>query len=146
MKHRHAEIIKAWADNQELLVLTTRYHKEWGLTNDPSWDVDLDYFLCLPKHKDAVLALLNGGTAQFKSSRGWPDCKVDCLGAWRADGWYMNSEMESCVRPKKQTRYAYASDCGDTTSNFSAIKELKEAYPLGEASAMFQLVTFEIEV
>jgi hypothetical protein len=141
MKRKHSEMIKAWADSDDTVALAKTPDDGWIEVIYPLW-VRGDHFVCLTKHEEAVLALLNGGTAQFKSSRGWPDSEVDYLGAWSANGWYMSSEVESCVRPKKQTRYAYLYPNGEVSRSYLSSWELHDHY-LGCRGKM---ITFEVEV
>jgi hypothetical protein len=74
-KHKHADMIKTWVDNQELTVLV-KGCGDWSLIERPSWGAANDYFICLPKHKEAVLELLNGGKAEVSVNYGstWKSC------------------------------------------------------------------------
>jgi hypothetical protein len=42
MKHKHAELIKAWADGAEIEFLSSQDNK-WYLTKLPSWEVSKTY-------------------------------------------------------------------------------------------------------
>jgi len=150
-KRKHSEMIKAWADNNELVALA-KFGTTCILASSPSWDEEYKYFLCLPKHKDAVLALLNGGEAEVLVGYGidskprWADCYLPSNKEWENYGWYMSESLESRVKPKKQTRYAYATPDGGITVHYSTKDEL-ERYCIGMLGVNgFQLVTFEIEV
>lgn len=50
--HKHAEMIKAKADNMELVLFSEHVEGGWVVCggNLPS-NESLNYFLCLPKHK-----------------------------------------------------------------------------------------------
>lgn len=41
-KHKHAVIIKAWADGARIEVFSKRY-KKWLETRNPTWDEDAEY-------------------------------------------------------------------------------------------------------
>lgn len=42
MKHKHAELIKAWADGAEIEYRYTAY-EEWASINTPTWMEDFEY-------------------------------------------------------------------------------------------------------
>lgn len=146
MKRKHNVKIKAWADNKELLVLTKRSLGWEHLTDGaPAWLENKEYFPCLPKHKEAVLALLNGGEAQVKyiGYDVWDEAHL--LNSWWVNSWYMNESAESRVKPKKEVRYAYyVKKSGSLTNSFETEEELNTLYP--NKSNSFQLITFEVEV
>src|SRR6056297_543095 len=76
MRHKNAEMIKAKVDNMELVVFYKLPNEEWWQSESESTilpdEDDIEYFLCLPKHKNAVLNALNGGESQVASiSSGW---------------------------------------------------------------------------
>ena len=63
MKHRHADMIIAKANNVDLVVLS-KSHGKWDLSHfSMMLSGEEDCFLCLPKHKKACLHSLNGGQA-----------------------------------------------------------------------------------
>jgi hypothetical protein len=73
-KHKHAEMIKAKADNIELIVFSERDGAWDACVGFPSWFKNRDYFLCLPKHKKECLRWLNGGEIQWSDDiHGWSD-------------------------------------------------------------------------
>lgn len=43
MKHKHAELIKAWADGAIIQYRTTEYNWEYCPCNAPFWDEDVEY-------------------------------------------------------------------------------------------------------
>ena len=44
MKHKHAELIKAWADGAEIEeYMTGNYSAWWGWSYNPQWDVNKMY-------------------------------------------------------------------------------------------------------
>lgn len=80
--HKHAEIIKAKADDMDLVVLG-RYKSKETEWEEVSYQhlighENYQHFLCLPQHKEAVLCGLNGG-----------DFQVKCLGEFSSN-WYLD--------------------------------------------------------
>ena len=53
MKHKHAELIKAWADGAEIEFLSSQDNK-WYLTKLPSWEVNKTYRI-KPEEKQPVV-------------------------------------------------------------------------------------------
>ncbi len=140
-ERKHSEMIKVWADNKNLVVLT-KLGSGWENLSLPSWLDSKEYFLCLPKHEDAVLALLNGGEIQV--SRGcevWTGCGLGNEGQWHRDYWYMDKGFKSRIKPKKQTRYAYFYPNGEVSCSYLSSWELHDHY-LGCRGKM---ITFEVE-
>ena len=111
--HKHRDIIKAYADDRGLCAFVKRTPlEEWKHLNFcSSFLSDYKYFLCLPKHKDAVLNLLNGGESEAKgpfcywldASSTHPAFKNENP-QWFEDHWYMLDEYESRIKPKKVKR------------------------------------------
>ena len=53
MKHKHAELIKAWADGAEIEFLSSQDNK-WYLTKLPSWEVSKTYRIKQEEKKPVV--------------------------------------------------------------------------------------------
>lgn len=110
--HKHAAMIKAKADNMDLVVLCEGNGKWIEVTcsfGEIAWWEDKMYFLCLPQHKETVLHGLNGGSYQVKCladfSRNWYLDPKD----WRdEDIWYMLESHESRIEPRKEKRWIIA--------------------------------------
>ena len=64
MKHANSEMIKAVADNTELVIFCKGNSGRWKAAC-PADIFYNDSFLCLPQHKDACLHWLNGGDVQI---------------------------------------------------------------------------------
>lgn len=145
MKHKHADMIKAWADNDDdLVVLIKRINSgEWiekGI--QPSWLDRFEYFLCLPKHKEAVLHSLNDGDVDVYRLGGRYPGFANADG-WNANCWYMREDCESRIKPRKETRWAAYIDGEMASGTFYSESELHECYSL---IGGYQAVSFEIEV
>ncbi|AUR87927.1 hypothetical protein NVP1106O_04 [Vibrio phage 1.106.O._10N.286.51.F7] len=69
MRHKHYDMIVAKAENMELVVFYKLPCEEWWQPDSECEalpdEVEIDYFLCLPKHKEACLHWLNGGDVEF---------------------------------------------------------------------------------
>lgn len=106
-KHRHCTIMKLYADNKNLTVLVRLSgYPDWTTASTPTFNVAHDYFLCLPKHTDPLLHMLNGGEAEVATTDGWQQIHSDCLNEFDLDWWYMSEEYESRIKPKTETRWA----------------------------------------
>lgn len=107
-RHKHADMIIAKAENMDLVVFLKPcesvgwFEKEYGA---PQWQEDSEYFLCLPKHKDAVLSILNGGESEVFDCGEFYPCTCGNPVEWRRDAWYMGKDYESRIKPKKEKRY-----------------------------------------
>lgn len=69
--HKHAEMIKAKADNMDLVVFCRDSYdidNPWCETSQLPIQDEFDYFLCLPRYKKECLHWLNGGLASCNTS------------------------------------------------------------------------------
>jgi len=143
MKHKHAEMIKAKADNMDLAVLLKTFNNDWVEFKASSlliFHESDEYFLCLPKHQEAVLHALNGGDAQFvELGHSWRDCGTE---NWSFKGWYMDDSLVSRIKPRKETRWAVYDNGAMGHSTFETKEQLQEYYGIGN----YQPVSFEVEV
>jgi hypothetical protein len=64
MKHKHAELIKAWADGAQ--IQHRWLHKEWEDVINPRWDRDFEYRI-KPEEKQPVVRWLWA----YKTPSGW---------------------------------------------------------------------------
>ncbi len=115
MKHKHYDMIVAKAANMDLVVFYRLPNEEWWQKDSECEalpdDIDFDYFLCLPQHKEAVLNCLNGGESQVASiSSGWLPANCGDPVEWGGEWWYMNPNGESRIKPKKEKRWMIYSE------------------------------------
>jgi hypothetical protein len=150
-KHKHEGMIIEWAKNTDLVLLFNA-GDNWIETRSPSWHVGWVYFICLPKHQKAVMALLNGGKAEvlIKSKSNpepyWSNCGLPTSKEWENNWWYMSNDVESRVKPGKQTRYAYMGPGGLLTPSYDNADDLDKDHSEAASSDEYQLITFEIEL
>lgn len=153
--HVHADMIKAKADDVSLVVFTQI--NEWFKlikSNDVFHNFS-NYFLCLPKHEEAALNMLNGGQVQVKTAVDWAEW-LDVVDShaqqsWHPEGWYMCDEWESRIKPKKEKRWigVFRNDNGfmqNTYSSYESIEELKESVYAPNGFAGWQFIEIEFEV
>lgn len=109
MRHKHADMIIAKAENMDLTVFYfDAEDKEWRRRSFEmmiSDETPVSYFLCLHKHKDACLHWLNGGSVQDFFEGEWTDCTdYDGVTDWSCEHMFMLEEAEYRITPKKQKR------------------------------------------
>lgn len=112
--HKHAKLIKAKADNMELVLFAMSTGSNYGKLTEcnrntfPKDNENINYFLCLPKHKEACLHWLNGGEIQILDGNSWDDCDPHLGGdqTWFID-WFllMNNGCDFRIKPRKEKRW-----------------------------------------
>lgn len=109
MKHVHAEMIKAKADDMSLIVFVKCGHNSaWRETETPTqfplseFD-DVQYFLCLPQHKEVCLHWLNGGDIQVLDSN-WINVHPVESYPWEDEHDFMCEDSKIRIKPKKEKR------------------------------------------
>lgn len=138
--HPHAEMIAAKAADMSLSVLVKMAHV-WVKAITPVWNEDIEYFLCLPKHKDAVLNILNGGESEVSSFNGeWDECNCNIPTRWSRSWWYMRDIYESRIKPKKEKRWVRVQRNGLSLDTMILFDTKEDAVGNGSYQA------FEIEV
>lgn len=116
-KHKHSKMIKAKADNMDLVVFTKNCQNDgkwWALVNDesviPSFDGD-HYFACLPQHKEVCLHWLNGGDVEYKSrftGDYWSKCYS--ISGWSPLIGLMREDVKYRIKPQKEKRWICIND------------------------------------
>ena len=72
MKHKHAELIKAWADGAEIQAYS-RALNEWYDCIDPNWNEVLVTFRIKPEPKPDVVEYLRVGRRTYSLTFEWSD-------------------------------------------------------------------------
>lgn len=152
MKHRHYDIIVALASNTELCAFfKARNGSAWRELEEfilrGGISENFDYFLCLAKHKEAVLHALGGGQSQATNEIGGGEFQDVCVGKpdvyWTSGGWYMSDACESRLKPKKEKRWIIVDPKTDYTFNFLFISKCEADK---ENGGEHQVVEIEVEV
>ena len=105
MKHIHAEIIKAMADNTSLsLFCRDTYCPDNGWVETSQWPIqeDFDYFLCLPYHHVACVHWLNGGEVELRidGEEEWIPLLPATDVEWCMGHSFMKEHVEIRIKPK----------------------------------------------
>lgn len=150
MRHKHADMIIAKAENMDLVLLVK-------LMNQPDFDwvecvsgvklpfdQERDYFLCLHEHKDYCLHWLNGGSVQDYFEDEWSACSgYDGNNNWSYEHMFMLEEAEYRIAPKKEKRWiAVNAKTGDTSNLSSNEADIIEEYKVGS----WQIKEIEVEI
>jgi len=150
--HKHAAMIKAKADNMDLVVFIQHDQTEWEqvLINKnciPSFDPDFNYFLCLPQHKEACLHWLNGGEIEYDNMKNWIayDLTIDNPKYPLQD--FTGLEFNFRIKPRKEKRHIYISKLGATTYAKKTKEEAaREVSIMGGSFYVWKHYEIEIEV
>lgn len=107
--HKHSELIKAKADNMDLVVFV-KVDEEWRETkscNDAMMFFEgKHYFLCLPQHKEVCLHWLNGGDVQLQAFPTNPFIDyIVPLSSWSHELWWMSEQCNIRIKPRKEKRW-----------------------------------------
>lgn len=140
MKHKHYDMGVAKLDNTTL-VKFVKLLSGWVVTQSEDWNVASDYFLCLPKHKKAVLNSLNGGAALAESAGETLEHAMQNA-EWSDDDWYMSDDFTSRIKPKKEKRWIIWNENQDKYHCTFLVDPL-EKY---EANFKFSIHEIEVEV
>lgn len=146
--HKHAEMIKAKADNMELVVFKEG-DANWFEINYNIINLleDKNYFLCLPQHKDACLHWLNGGTiSDVSKATNW---YVDENGlknvVWRDNTIFMSEDYNLSIKPRKEKRYLMVQPkTGVCTNHFSTKERALDC--VASTDDRWQLIEIEVEI
>jgi hypothetical protein len=94
MKHKHAEVIKAWVDGAEIEAFD-HHIKKWFVVKHPIWESDMEYRVKPTPKPDIVLytRISNCGVAYFdkyKNINAGHNLKVTICGNY---GWLIAAEV-----------------------------------------------------
>lgn len=152
-KHKHTEMIKAKADNMELVVFIKT--KQGWMVQDCNPDqlnfsCGHNYFLCLPQHNEngQCLHWLNGG---YVIVRDYPEDErervllVSGRPNWHDASVFMCERAGIRIKPKKEKRYIGVKKDGYATKHFATPLEVKQFITRrGFIAGLYE--TIEIEV
>jgi hypothetical protein len=106
--HKHAALIKAWADGAEIEVRYPSCRGGWtnwkGSTN-PTWNPELEYRIKPHKHQALMDAYANGAKIQISHKGVWLTCGGDPL-------WEESLEYRIKPPTKKYRLYLYKAMIG----------------------------------
>lgn len=106
--HKHAALIKAKADNMELVVFCRDSYdntNKWQETSHLPIQEEFDYFLCLPDRNIECLHWLSEGEVEFRrEGESWQDEREKYHG-WTDYCGMMNPDVEFRVKPRKEKRW-----------------------------------------
>lgn len=143
--HKHAAMIKAKADNMDLVVFakSLKWHEvdseEFQFFNQHD-----EYFLCLPQHKEACLHWLNGGATQVKYKGDcWQDIFNDPNRTWPGISYFMmRHNVDYRIKPRKEKRWIAVK--GITVSGlYDTKRELELMYAI---TPDVQFIEIEVEI
>ena len=150
--HKHRDMMKAYAGDSSLCVLIYNEDDDKWIHTNPRAFFDYPYFeffICLPKHKEACLHWLNGGLIECNSklTEGWEVCFDYNKYFWKPNCGMMREDANYRIKPKNVKRWvAFKWD------NFYVLPrhyETKEGAEKAAASSMmgeFQYKEIEVEV
>jgi hypothetical protein len=110
MKHKHYDLIVAKAADMNLVVLSQNQKDgSWLVQNDQGttdFGECINYFLCLPQHKEACLHWLNGGESEHGGEFGqWNSCEGWNKKWFSTTCGFMRSSHQTRIKPKKEKRW-----------------------------------------
>lgn len=128
--HKHAEMIKAKVDNMDLVVFEKSKLSGWIELARYCFpdDEGIDYFLCLPQHKEAVINSLNVGKSEVNYLDIWSLCNCNEPVEWSASWWYMDNNCKSRIKPRKEKRWIAVNNSGYATPMTFISKQECESY------------------
>jgi hypothetical protein len=147
MKHKHYDKIVAKAANMNLVVFCRdAYHVEegWFETHNLPIQDEFDYYLCLPQHKEACLAWLNGANINFTSDV-WSDVVAEVKAQSLKEGFllgYKQCGMGIDQGSAPQCILNLGDNLGDasmTQAQKAALKKSEALKRLGKAGNAKQL-------
>ena len=151
MKHKHADMIKAKADNMALVVFVRMaYSGDWVETSEkeclPSFHPDNEYFLCLPQHNEngQCLHWLNGGEIEMQSDEAWMPVEMfKNTMPWHPLSIFMEDYTAIRIKPRKEKLWIGCHKYGHTTTKTYATKDDAKADTVDHYK--WQFIEIEVE-
>jgi hypothetical protein len=105
--HKHAALIKAWADGAEIECFYTVF-KDWLVVKKPSWNVDLNYRIKptkpKDKHMDALIVLSpHAGLMLYDAAPDEANCVLVFDGT---TGKLVDASVKGCLNSVEQAQEA----------------------------------------
>lgn len=155
MKHKHYDKIVAKADNMDLVVFTKSVADslwyELHCDTFPVFEENKEYFLCLPQHKEACLAWLNGDDIHYQHNRFNDEYGIVVLSkevCWAGDCIFMRNEYTFTKQPRKVKRWIAVKPDGYVMPQFyfnKASAMLASPLQSGFVLSEFQFIEIEVE-
>lgn len=155
--HKHAEMIKAKADNMDLVVLCKDSYDQankWQETSQLPIQEEFDYFLCLPQYKDTCLHWLGGGEIEINAT--FEDDEwigYDPVESWSAGSVFMQCDHGLRAKPRKEKLWiAVKTDKHENIGGCRKVRICSHAFVNKQDAVDYldldsaQLVEIEIEV
>ena len=130
MRHKHYDLIISKAANMDLVAFCEHKENEWIECLEDFIDMhpSCNYFLCLPKYRDACRNWLSGGTSQYLSNTTnlWINFGGSKL--WILTHLFMTNECEIRINPTKEKRWIAISKLDMNVMNdvFESVELAKE--------------------
>ena len=105
--HKHAEMMIHLIANP-CLIKIAKLDGDWSLDekniNNIYFDINVEYFLCHPKHKEECLHWLNGGDVEFYCNEtNQYLTRLQTFKHWQIESVFMNPDIE--IRIKQEPEY-----------------------------------------
>ena len=153
MKHKHFEMIVAKAGNMDLVVFSQNQKDNSWLVQNDQGTTDfgdlVNYFLCLPQHKDACLHWLNGGELYINNGKGLGEGNytLSIKTHKPLSDFIGHPEYQFHIKPKKEKRWIVLNyKLNVVSSNFCKSLEDARAYVSNHFAYPDDVQYIEIEV
>lgn len=157
-RHKHADKIIAKAENMDLVVISQNQKDDSWLVQNDQGTTDfgdcINYFLCLPQHKEACLHWLNGGEVEergfYNDDGNFGEIAIFGASNWGPNHVFMSDKSEFRIKPRKEKRWIAISNATGVPVNMAfksaldAVNFIKCDLPMCSASD-FQFIEIEIE-
>ncbi len=148
-EHSNAGILKAYADNTDLVIFILDSNSKWIRTNPKAlMDYpDDEFFACLPQHNEngQCLHWLNGGEIQDYYENEWSSVGGFNGGEWSIHTLMMDENANYRIKPRTEKRWI-AIRRSDLFVEDCLFHSVENAVRQGYPESQWQLHEIEIEV